>query len=235
MSFLKKLFGKKSQQTKTSDSIAYNPNLEQQGYINVGKSVLPLLRNKNDAKFKMNMPKGSELCTKPIAGDLIAVYALDAGKDYQFINQKMLAKFGLPLEELERAGTRNLLEKTSGNLKIQTIETKDESNPDGNPFFRVILDGELDTSLLITEDFLGKMKEIVKEETVAFAAPRKDVLLVSPFTDKMTFYQMALTTGSLYRTAKEENNPAALSDYILVRKDGTWNAYENDKVYESHS
>jgi len=234
MSFLKKLFGKtepivQPQQT----TVQPEKTLEQQGYINLGRSIFPLVRNMTESKFTMEMPKGSELCTKPIAGDLLVVYVIDRETGFEYFNHSMVEKYGQSFEELEKAGLRNLFDKTDGNLQIQTIETKDEKNPDGMPFFRIILDGTYDVSLLIGQNFLNKMKEVVNDEVVAFAAPRKDVLLLSPASNKLTLAQMGLTAGSLYINAVNENNNTALSNQILIRKNGQWTAYENsgDEFY----
>lgn len=233
MSFLKKLFGKTEQTVETQPTVQPEKTLEQQGYINLGRSIFPLVRNKTESKFTMTMPKGSELCTKPIAGDLLVVYVVDTEKGFEYFNYGMIEKYGQTFEELEKAGLRNLFDKTDGNLQIQTIDTKDEQNPDGLPFFRIILDGTYDVSLLIGQNFLDKMKEVVNDEVVAFAAPRKDVLLLSPVTNKLTLTQMAMTAGSLFINATNENNNTSLSNQILIRKNGQWTAYENsaDEFY----
>lgn len=230
MSFFKKLFGKTSQE-ETPKDLAYNPDLEKQGYINLGKSIFPLVRNRNESKFTMQMPPGSELCTKLIAGDLLIVYVVDAGENFQYFNYGMLEKYNLPFEELEKTGLRNLFAKTDGNLKIQTIDTKDENNPDAAPFLRVILDGTYDISLLAGPNFLEKMKDVVNDEAVAFAAPRKDVLLLSPVKYKYTLMQMALTAGSLYSNAVTADDNTSLSNAILIRKDGDWIAHENNEHF----
>lgn len=227
MSFLKKLFGKKDEEKKPGQQQHPGRDLEKEGYINLGKSIFPLVRNKNEPKFNMQMPSGSELCVKPIAGDLLVAYVVDTEKGFEYINTNMLSKYALTFEELEKTGLRNLFNKTEGNLQIQAIDTRDEKSPDGAPFFRIILDGTYDVSLLIGQNFLGKMKEIVKDEVVAFAAPRRDVLLLSPATNKLTLAQMALTAGSLFINATNDNNNTALSNQILIRKNGEWMAVEN--------
>jgi uncharacterized protein YtpQ (UPF0354 family) len=234
MGFFKKLFGKTENQPENKSNVLYDTDLERQGYINLGKSIFPLVRNKNESKFTIQMPAGSELCTREIAGDLLIVYVVDAGENFQYCNHNMFEKYGLGFQDLEKTGLRNLFAKTDGNLKIQTIDTKDENNPDSLPFFRVILDGVYDVSLLIGENFLDKMQELVNDDTVAFAAPRKDVLLLSPVKNKYTLAQMALTAGSLFINAVNENNNTSLSNYILLRKEGKWIPYENsDSFYTS--
>jgi uncharacterized protein YtpQ (UPF0354 family) len=229
MSFLKKLFGKTDQEKEVANDQASYPvrNLEKEGYINLGRSIFPLVRNKNESKFTMQMPPGSELCVKPIAGDLLVAYVADTGKDLEYFNYNLVAKYGQSFEELEKAGLRNLFDKTEGNLKLQTFDTKGEKNPDGAPFFRIILDGTYDASLLVGQNFLEKMKEVVKDEVIAFAAPRRDVLLLSPVSNKLTLAQMARTAGSLFINATNENNNTALSNQILIRKNGQWTAIEN--------
>jgi len=234
MGFLRKIFGKTEQPVETQQStVQPEKTLEQQGYINLGRSIFPLVRNKTGSKFTMQMPKGSELCTKPIAGDLLVVYVVDTEKGFEYFNYGMVERYGQTFEELEKAGLRNLFDKTNGNLQIQTIDTKNESNPDGLPFYRIILDGMYDVSLLIVQNFLDKMKEVAKDDVVAFAAPRKDVLLLSPASNKLTLTQMGLTAGSLYINAVNENNNTALSNQILIRKNGQWTAFENsaDEFY----
>jgi uncharacterized protein YtpQ (UPF0354 family) len=233
MSFLKKLFGKTEQTVENQQPVQPEKTPEQRGYISLGRSIFPLVRNKTESKFTMEKPKGSELCTKPIAGDLLVVYVVDTEKGFEYFNYGMVEKYGLTFEELEKAGLRNLFDKTDGNLQIQTLDTKSEQNSDGLPFFRIILDGTYDVSLLIGQNFLDKMKEVVKDEIVAFSAPRKDVLLLSPASNKLTLTHMALTAGSLFINAKNENNNTALSNQILIRKNAQWTAYENsgDEFY----
>lgn len=229
MSFFKWLFGKKGSEkpAKDNQSALYNTNLERQGYVNPGRSIFPLVRNKNESKFAIPMPEGSELCTKPLAGDLLVVYVVDTEKDFQYLNYGIIKQYGLSLEDIEKAGLRNLFDKTDGNLQIQTIQTNNENNPDGLPFFRIILDGTYDVSLLTGPGFLEKMKEVVKDDAVAFAAPRKDVLLLSPVSNKVTLSQMGLTAGTLYINAVNDDNNTALSNEILIRRHGQWTAYEN--------
>lgn len=229
MSFFKRLFGKKDSEkpAKENPTVPYDTILERQGYINLGRSIFPLVRNKNESKFAMQMPAGSELCTKPIAGDLLVVYVIDADKEFQYINYGMVEKYRLSFEDIEKAGLRNLFGKTDGNLQIQTIQTSNENNPDGLPFFRIILDGTYDVSLLAGGNFLDKMKDIAKDDAIAFAAPRKDVLLLSPVSNRMTLSQMGLTAGTLYINAVNDDNNTALSNQILIRRNGQWTAHEN--------
>ena len=224
MSFLKKLFGKTDQEKEIVQNKHEQPerNLEKEGYVNLGRSIFPLVRNKNESKFTMQMPVGSELCVEPIAGDLLVVYVVDTKNGFEYFNNNLVAKYGQTFEELKKAGLRNLFDKTDGNLQIQTMDTKDENNPEGLPFYRIILDGVYDVSLLIGDNFLEKMKEFVKDETIAFSAPRKDVLLLSSVSNKYTLTQMALTAGTLFINATNENNETALSNKILIRKNKQW-------------
>ncbi|MBO8171370.1 MAG: DUF1444 family protein [Bacillaceae bacterium] len=129
-------------------------------------AVYPVLRS---ASFPREKRDGTSLVFRKHTAESTIFYALDLGKSYALIDQKMLEESGLTEDELHEAAVRNLK-----NLDI--IPKQDEVQ--GNVFYFFSQKDGYAASRVLNDALLKGMLKKVKGE-MGVAIPHQDVLIVA--------------------------------------------------------
>lgn len=218
MSIFKKIFGSK-QTEKTADELIKKTDFESEGYINLGKSIYPVLRDINDVKLAIS--EGINPIIKDAFIDGIVVcYILDSGDNFELISENHLKQFHLTKDDVKSVAFRNLINQINSNIKIK-VEDHTAKNPDMRPFLSVEFNTNLNPSIMLLDEFWEtKAKEITKSDILAVAMPAKNLFYFTTLEDIVSFDTMTYFGKVLYEASIEDN--LHLTKNIYVRKNGNW-------------
>lgn len=220
MSFFKKLFGKNETEDKKSlDTPISEIQKERQGSVNIGQSIYPIIKRKDDPK--LNLLKGDQqVLTVDLVEDLFLCFNLDMGNHYEMIQKEFLSKTNLTIEDLKAAAMRNLVNKINKNCKVG-VEDFSEGIPEAKPFYSVHFDTDLNTSIFLLDDFWeNNAKEIAKSDLIAVSMPAKNIIYFSDMRLMESFRTMRPVASHMYKASIEDN--IHLTENTYIRKDGKW-------------
>jgi uncharacterized protein YtpQ (UPF0354 family) len=219
MSFLSKLFGKDK-----SDNAQLNKSIEEvkkdrEGYLNIGQSIFPVIKNEDDPKIKMSLT-GNPILTEKISDGIALCYVLDMGNTFEMISQKHLNDFGLTIQDVKQVALRNLTNKVNLNCKVGVMDLSDQ-NPQIKPFYRVEMDNNFNPSMMLLDEFWETTaKQIVKSDTIAVSIPAKNILFFSDMKLMESFRTMRPVANQMYDSSVQDNIQLTKNTYI--RKNGKW-------------
>jgi uncharacterized protein YtpQ (UPF0354 family) len=220
MGLFDKLFGKKEEKTK---SILETPVEEykkkQEGSVNIGQSIYPVFKRKDDPKI--NMLKGSQAVIKvDFLDDLYLCFNLDMGTHYEMVQNELLEKTNLTIDELKSASIRNLINKVNTNCKVG-VEDFSQNISGAKPFYSVQFDNDLNASIFLIDDFWETNgKEITKSDRIAVSMPAKNLIYFSDMRLMESFRTMRPVGNHMYNASIEEG--IQLTEKTYIRKDGKW-------------
>jgi len=220
MSFFKKLFGQNETEVKRSLNTPISEiQKEREGSINIGQSIYPIIKRKDDPK--LNLLKGDQkVLTEELVEGLFLCFNLDMGSHYEMIQQDFLAKTNLKIEDLKAAAMRNLVNKVNQNCKVG-LEDFSEGIPGAKPFYSVQFDVDLNTSIFLLDDFWeNNAKEIVNSDRIAVSMPAKNIIYFSDMRLMESFRTMRPVASHMYKASIEDN--IHLTENTYIRKDGRW-------------
>ena len=239
MSLFKKLFGSKenketAKQTEKDDREIKNPldkpideiKKEREGYVSLGRSIFPVIKNVNDPRIKMALnSEGNEIITTPLAEGIVKCYVLDVGDKFEMISQSHLKQFGLDKEIVDNTAIRNLVDKFNQKNGI-SVQDFSEQNPQSKPFFKLEMDANYPPSMMLVEDFWDNTaKEIVKSNRIAVSIPAKNLLFFSDYRLMESFRTMRPVANQMFEASIQDNIHLTKNTYI--RKDGKWIKFED--------
>ena len=133
MGLFKKLFGTKKNQEANSDNTPIEKQSngldrpieeikrENEGYVSIGRSIFPVIKDANDHRIKMSLNNpGSEIVHIPIADGIVKCYVLDLGDRFEMISESHLKQFAIDREMLDNTAIRNLKNKFNERNGVST-------------------------------------------------------------------------------------------------------------------
>lgn len=187
--------------------------------IPVGKSMFPLVRSAADPRFSKNRIMAHPFITSELAEGIITIYGLDIGDNFEIINENHCERFSLVKEDLMHIAKRNLLNKTTGMINIEQVDFS-ESIEGAAPFYRARLDDNLDTSLLLIDEFWEHVSQMLKTDLIAVNLPARNVLYFAAPEQPLSFRAMQPVSKKMYETSKKDGIEITPNTYI--RRKGKW-------------
>jgi uncharacterized protein YtpQ (UPF0354 family) len=151
------------------------------GDINPSSSVYPVIRS---TSFPKNSNEGNRFIIKDHTAETRIYYAIDLGKTYRLLDEKMLENWGIRETEIrERAlfQVRNLV----NNYK------KDEVA--GNIFYFFNNNDGYDASRILNESLLKDMKKIIVGD-MTISVPHQDVMIIGDIRNETGYDVLAQMT-----------------------------------------
>ncbi|WP_251942773.1 DUF1444 domain-containing protein [Staphylococcus sp. Marseille-Q5304] len=147
--------------------------------------VMPVLRSPSfDKKDKNGVPFVIERHT----AETNIFYAVDLGKSYRLINEKMLEQMNLTQQQLKEMALFNVRKLDN---KYKTDEVK------GNIFYFVNSNDGYDASRILNTQFLNEIQQQCEGEMLV-AVPHQDVLIIADIRNKTGYDVMAHLTMEFF-------------------------------------
>lgn len=219
MSIFKKLFGSSKTAKATTDKEIKKTDYESDGYINLGKSIFPVLRSKTDSKLLIS-ENINPILKDDFIDDIVVCHVLDIGDNFELISENHLKKFNLTKQDVKDVAFRNLINQINENIKIKVEDHRDK-NPEMRPFLSVEFNSNLNPSIMLLEEFWEtNAKEITKSDIIAVSMPAKNLFYFTTLEDIVSFDTMTYFGNVLYEASIEDN--LHLTQNVYVRKNGNW-------------
>lgn len=153
------------------------------------KNIFPVIRS---TSFPKEAEEGvSFLCDDHTAETRI-YYALDQGKTYRLIDQRLLQKEGWSAERVREIALFN----------VRSLPTKvKEDHVAGNTFYFLNSNDGYDASRILHESFLKEMSAKMKG-TMAVAVPHQDVLIIADIQNNTGYDVLAQMNMSFFASGK---------------------------------
>lgn len=147
--------------------------------------IYPTIRS---TSFPKKTKQGKKLIYSDHTAETRVYYALDLGKSYQLIDEKMMEEEGWTLERIQ--------EVARFNVRSLSVETKQDTVAENDFYFLATRDG-YDASRILNESLLEEMKANSKGE-LAVAVPHQDVLIFGDIQNKMGYDILAQMTMKFF-------------------------------------
>lgn len=218
MSIFKKIFGSKQTEKIPNENIEKR-DYKSEGYINLGKSIYPVLKDVNDAKLAIS-EKINPIIKDAFAEGIVICYILDTDENFELISENHLKSFNLTKEDVKNVAYRNLTNQVNSNIKIKVEDHRDK-NPEMRPFFSVEFNSNLNPSIMLLDEFWeSNAKEITKSDILAVSMPAKNLFYFTSLEDIVSFDTMTYFGKVLYDASILDN--LQLTQNVYVRKNGNW-------------
>lgn len=158
---------------------------EEVSLVGQEKHVFPVIRS---TSFPQEKKDGKNLVTNEHTAETRVFYALDHGKSYRLIDEKMLKDAGWTKEKLEQVGQFN--------IRALSYDYKTDRVADNDFYFIATQDG-YDASRILNEAFLEEMKAKAKGN-LAVATPHQDVLILADIENDVGYDILAQMTMKFF-------------------------------------
>ncbi|KKI91642.1 hypothetical protein WQ54_13535 [Bacillus sp. SA1-12] len=149
------------------------------------KSIFPVIRS---TSFPSESNEGIPLCFSEHTAETRVYYALDLGKTYRLIDEKMMEKEGWTREQLKEVSSFN----------IRSLKTKvNEDKVAGNIFYFFNANDGYDASRILDESLLHSFAAKI-EGKMAIAVPHQDVLIIADIRNHTGYDILAQLTMSFF-------------------------------------
>ncbi|MBP2077297.1 DUF1444 domain-containing protein [Oceanobacillus polygoni] len=149
------------------------------------KHIYPVMRSPS---FPTETKSGAKLVYKDHTAETRVFYALDLGKSYRLIDEKLLEQEGWTASRIDEIATFN--------VRSLSLDYKHDQVADNDFYFVATQDG-YDASRILNEAFLEEMKANAKGD-LTVAVPHQDVLIVADIQNKMGYDVLAQMTMKFF-------------------------------------
>lgn len=144
-------------------------------------NVFPIIRS---TSFPLKSNEGSPFITTDHTAETRIFYALDLGKTYRIIDEKMLEKLNVTEKQVREAARFSV-------KKLSTKTKKDEVA--GNVFYFLNENDGYDASRILNESFLKDMRTKI-EGDMTVSVPHQDVLIIGDIRNEVGYDVLAQMT-----------------------------------------
>lgn len=144
-------------------------------------NVYPIIRS---TSFPLTSKEGHAFITNEHTAETRIYYALDLGKTYRLIDEKMLEKLQVTETQIREAARFSV-------KKLPTTTKKDEVA--GNIFYFLNENDGYDASRILNETFLKEMREKI-EGDMTLSVPHQDVLIIGDIRNETGYDVLAQMT-----------------------------------------
>ena len=187
--------------------------------VSVGRSIYPMIKSADDARIIASRHSPNPIITRDLAEGIVVTYALDVGTNFEFITPSHCQQFAINDDDLIALSERNLLARSQGKINVEKMDFT-ATIPEAEPFYRVRLDNNLDSSIMLVDDFWKHVCSELRTELVAVTLPAKNILFFADYHKIFSFRLMRPFSGKMYEASKQDHIEISPNTYI--RKDGRW-------------
>lgn len=144
-------------------------------------NVFPIIRS---TSFPLKSNEGSPFITMDHTAETRVFYALDLGKTYRLVDEKLLNKLNVTENQIREAARFSV-------KKLPTNTKKDEVA--GNIFYFLNENDGYDASRILNESFLKDMKAKI-EGDMTVSVPHQDVLIIGDIRNEVGYDVLAQMT-----------------------------------------
>jgi uncharacterized protein YtpQ (UPF0354 family) len=149
------------------------------------KQIFPVIRS---TSFPTETKEGKKLLFTEHTAETRIYYAVDLGKTYKLVDEKMMAKEGWQTEQIKQIATFNV---RSLPVKVKEDEVA------GNTFYFLNTNDGYDASRILNESLLDSYKEQVQGK-MAVAVPHQDVLIIADIRNETGYDILAQMNMSFF-------------------------------------
>ena len=187
--------------------------------LSVGKSIFPMIRPADDSRILASKFTSNPVVTTQLAEGIVVAYGLDLGPNFEMITTGHCKKFSITVEDLIALSERNLLARTDGRINVEKMDFS-SSIPEAEPFYRVRLDNNLDSSIMLVDDFWQQASGMLRTNLVAVTLPAKNTLFFADYHSIFSFRLMRPFSSKMYEASKQDR--IEVSPHTYIRKDDRW-------------
>jgi len=184
--------------------------------VSVGKSIFPMIKAADDSRLLASRFTSNPIITRELAEGIVVAYGLDVGERYEMITPGHCRKFAISNHQLVALSARNLLARTDGRINIEKMDFS-SSIPEAEPFYRVRLDNNLDSSIMLVDDFWKRAAAMLKTDLVAVTLPAKNTLYFADYHSIFSFRLMRPFSGKMYEASRVDRIEISPNTYIRKR------------------
>lgn len=153
------------------------------------KNIFPVIRS---TSFPLESEEDVRFLTDEHTAETRIYYALDLGKTYRLIDQRLMEKEGWTAEQIREIGLFNV-RSLSTDMKADTVA--------GNTFYFLNKNDGYDASRILNDLFLNERKRQIKG-TMAIAVPHQDVLIIADIMNDTGYDILAEMTMSFFASGR---------------------------------
>lgn len=176
--------------------------------------VVPMLKqlaNPDGATTLAGLAPADTPVVRPLAADVVVMYAIDRPNRLEYITHKTLSIMGMGLEALHQLAVRNLPRCLD---RIQLHDC-------GDGVIGISAGGTFEATLLLLDELWPRLAPHLPGQPLA-AIPSRDLIFIIGSEQPQAFELIAARA----RTALAERRHA-LSNAVFIRNSGGWSAYNN--------
>ena len=224
MGLLKNLFGKKKSGSQSEGSD------QQEGTINIGKSVFPLIRPLQHRELASAKESNRPMVTKELFEDMVITFQMETPHGWLPLDMQTMETTQMPLDDIMGCAMRNLMGRTNSKPDVNTVDLSSKF-PAAQPFYQITFSKDIDSSMLFNNDLFVEIAKQLETKTLAMCVPACDTVYVADMILMESFRTMKAYSTVLYDQSKAENKECSPSTYIL--KGGTWVTFlDTDEQFE---
>ena len=192
--------------------------------ISVGKNIFPMIKPHDDSRILASRFTSNPVITRELAPGIVITYGLDTGQGFEMITNNHCKQFCISDQELAALSARNLLTRTDGRINIEKMDFS-SSIPEAEPFYRVRLDNNLDSSVMLVDHFWKQASNMLKTDLIAVTLPAKNTLYFADYHSIFSFRLMRPFSGRMYEASKQDR--IEISPNTYVRKNNRWILFDD--------
>lgn len=192
--------------------------------IPVGKNIFPMIKPADDSRILASRFTSNPVITRDLAQGIVITYGLDIGQGFELITTNHCKQFGISDQELAALSARNLHTRTDGRINIEKMDFS-ASIPEAEPFYRVRLDNNLDSSVMLVDEFWKQASSMLKTDLIAVTLPAKNTLYFADYHSIFSFRLMRPFSGKMYEASKQDR--IEISPNTYVRKNNRWILFDD--------
>jgi len=192
--------------------------------ISVGKNIFPMIKPADDSRILASRFTSNPVITRELAEGIVVTYGLDLGQGFETITTKHCKQFCISHQELAAISARNLLTRTDGRINVEKMDFS-SSIPEAEPFYRARLDNNLDSSVMLVDNFWKQAATMLKTDLIAVTLPAKNTLYFADYHSIFSFRLMRPFSGRMYEASKQDR--IEISPNTYVRKNNRWILFDD--------
>ncbi|MBS1605313.1 MAG: hypothetical protein JST42_21795 [Bacteroidetes bacterium] len=189
-----------------------------------GHRIYPIIKPADDSRILASRFTSNPVITRDLAPGIVITYGLDTSHGFETITTSHCKQFRISDQDLATLSARNLLNRTDGRINIEKMDFS-SSIPEAEPFYRVRLDNDLDSSVMLVDDFWKQAATMLRTDLIAVTLPAKNTLYFADYHSIFSFRLMRPFSGRMYEASKQDR--IEISPNTYVRKNNRWILFDD--------
>ena len=195
-------------------NVKTNPSISSLEWNDVKGRIYPMLKQTlpfTDSTPGIQLIEDEEPALENFLMDIQVMYLIDFDSFYSYISKGQLKKWRISIDSLKRTAISNLDQLAEGKAQLH----------EGKEYGMVILNGNLEASLLLSTNFWSNLLGVLKYEELIVGVPARDMLLIANGKNEESIAQLG---EAIKRTYALGDN--VISKWMFQRVNGVWVNYK---------